>query len=110
MKLSRQTTNDTAVIEGTRSHFWGRSLYFIIETAPRAHLVAIDELLDAAGWESDHCPNYEDDDAFGHAGYSCGYMIEIDDVARFRADYKRLKKQIAAHIAAQRKAAAKQTA
>jgi hypothetical protein len=34
-------------------------------------------------------------------------MIEIDDVARFRADYKRLKKQIAAHIAAQRKAAAK---
>ncbi|HHU4054753.1 TPA: DUF5417 domain-containing protein, partial [Raoultella ornithinolytica] len=55
-------------------------------------------------------PNYEDDDAFGHAGYSCGYMIEIDDVARFRADYKRLKKQIAAHIAAQRKAAAKQTA
>lgn len=34
MKLSRQTTNDTAVIEGTRSHFWGRSLYFIIENAP----------------------------------------------------------------------------
>lgn len=55
MKLSRQTTNDTAVIEGTRSHFWGRSLYFIIENAPGAHLVAIDELLDAAGWESDHC-------------------------------------------------------
>jgi hypothetical protein len=22
--------------------------------------------------------------AFGHAGYSCGYMIEIDDVARFK--------------------------
>jgi hypothetical protein len=52
MKLSRQTTNDTAVIEGTRSHFWGRSLYFIIENAPRAHLVAIDELLDAAGWKA----------------------------------------------------------
>ncbi|HFV9915026.1 TPA: DUF5417 domain-containing protein [Salmonella enterica subsp. diarizonae serovar 61:l,v:z35] len=110
MKLSRQTTNDTAVMEGTRSQCWGHSYYFIIENAPRDHLVAMDELLDAAGWESDQCPNYEDDDAFGHAGYSCGYMIELDDVARFRADYKRLKKQIAAHIAAQRAAATKQTA
>ncbi|EGH2839190.1 hypothetical protein J6187_003765 [Salmonella enterica] len=101
MKLSRQTTTDTAVIEGTRSDLWGRKHYFIIENAPRAELMAIDELLDAAGWESDHCPNYEDDDAFGHAGYTCGYWIDLDDVASFKADYKRLKSQVSAHIAAQ---------
>ncbi|MGV7963813.1 DUF5417 domain-containing protein [Photorhabdus tasmaniensis] len=98
MKLSRQTTTDTSEIEGTRCYAWGRKHYFIIENAPMADLMAIDELLDAAGWESDHCPTYEEDDPFGHAGYSCGYWIEIDDVEKFKSDYKRLKSQINAHI------------
>ncbi|MFP1498042.1 hypothetical protein ACLB1Q_34950 [Escherichia coli] len=34
---------------------WGRVHYFIIEHAPMAELVAIDELLEKAGWSSDGC-------------------------------------------------------
>lgn len=56
-----------------------------------AELVAIDELLEKAGWSNDGCPNYEKDDEFGNAGYSCGYWIDIDSVGSFKADYKRLK-------------------
>ncbi len=46
-------------------------------------LVAIDELLEA-GWSNDGCPNYEKDDEFGNAGYSCGYWIDIDSVGKLQ--------------------------
>ncbi|WP_163585394.1 DUF5417 domain-containing protein, partial [Klebsiella pneumoniae] len=99
MKLSRQTTSDTSVDGRSRAYAWGRVHYFIIEHAPMAELVAIDELLEKAGWSNDGCPNYEKDDEFGNAGYSCGYWIDIDSVGSFKADYKRLKGEISAHIA-----------
>ncbi|MCO5634985.1 DUF5417 domain-containing protein [Citrobacter freundii] len=62
MKLSRQTTSDTSVDGRSRAYAWGRVHYFIIEHAPMAELVAIDELLEKAGWSNDGCPNYEKDD------------------------------------------------
>ncbi|MFS9592266.1 DUF5417 domain-containing protein [Enterobacter hormaechei] len=107
MKLVRQSLtdldNDTREKSpwGARPSdlYRGRIHHFYIENATPAELIAMDDLLMEAGWESDTCPNYEEDDEFGHAGYSCGYWIDIEEVARFRADYKRLKGEMGARVA-----------
>lgn len=51
MKLSRQTTSDTSVDGRSRAYARGRVHYFIIEHAPMAELVAIDELLEKSWLE-----------------------------------------------------------
>lgn len=102
MKLVRHTTSDMARTDifgnRERSEHWGQKHYFLIENATPAELMAMDELLEAAGWVNDGCPNYEEDDEFGNQGFSCGYHIDIDEVTEFKADYKRLKGEVAAKI------------
>lgn len=97
MKLTRQKTSDmgTTDIFGktVRSGHWGQKHYFIIENAGPVELEAIEDMLEAAGWESDGCPCYED-------GFTSGFHIDIDEVDAFKADYKRLKGEVAARITA----------
>ncbi|MFP1463866.1 hypothetical protein ACLB1E_34255 [Escherichia coli] len=77
MKLSRQTTSDILLM-AVHAHMPGAvSIISLSNMRPTAELVAIDELLEKAGWSNDGCPNYEKDDEFGNAGYSCGYWIQI---------------------------------
>lgn len=98
MKLTRSTTTDCGT-EGKRNQYFGNTHLFYIENARPCELIAIEELLCEAGWSCDDCPNYEEGDAFGHAGYTSGFWIDVDDVANFKADYKRLKGQLAPRIA-----------
>lgn len=95
MKLVRHTTSDMGNVDflgnTQRSSHWGNKHYFLIENATPVELVAIEELMAEAGWETDGCPCYED-------GFGAGFHIEISDVEGFRADYKRLKGQVAARV------------
>lgn len=86
MKLTRNTTTDA------NPDLRGRKHYFTIDNAPAIMLEAMDELLEKAGWENDGCPCYDD-------GFGCGWWIDIEEVAAFKADYKRLKGEVAAYVA-----------
>lgn len=91
MKLVRHTTSDMAEDYETRSRHWGQKHYFLIENAPAEQLEAIEDMLAAAGWESDGCPCYED-------GFTSGFHIEIDEVPAFKEAYKAAKKGLKAFM------------
>ncbi|MEG5932499.1 DUF5417 domain-containing protein [Enterobacter hormaechei] len=91
MKLVRHTTSDMAEDYETRSRHWGQKHYFLIENAPAEQLEAIEDMLAAAGWESDGCPCYED-------GFTSGFHIEIDEVPAFKEAYKAAKKGLKAYM------------
>lgn len=97
MKLTRQKTSDMGTTDifgqAVRSGHWGQKHYFIIENAGAVELKAIEDMLEAAGWESDGCPCYED-------GFTSGFHIDIEEVDAFKADYKRLKGEVPSRIAA----------
>lgn len=71
----------------------GRKHHFTIENSPAVSLEIMDEQMEAAGWKNDDCPVYDE-------GVSCGYWIDISEVDQFKSDYKKVKANICAHIAA----------
>lgn len=85
MKLTRNPTTDA------NPNLRGEKHYFTVENAPALMLEAMDELLEKAGWENDSCPCYDD-------GFGCGWWIDVEEVAAFKADYKRLKGEAAAYV------------
>ena len=85
MKLTRNPTTDA------NPNLRGEKHYFTVENAPALMLEAMDELLEKAGWENDSCPCYDD-------GFGCGWWIDVEEVASFKADYKRLKGEVAAYV------------
>ncbi|ELC7036250.1 DUF5417 domain-containing protein [Salmonella enterica] len=97
MKLTRQKTSDMGTTDifgqAVRSGHWGQKHYFIIENAGPVELEAIEDMLKAAGWESDGCPCYED-------GFTSGFHIDIDEVDAFKEAYKEAKKGLKAYMAA----------
>lgn len=102
MKLTRQSTSelDRSDRENTFSgkvaakHLLrGNKHHFLIENATAAELEAMDDLLGETRFASccDSRQNYDN-------GYSCGWWIAIEDVQAFKAEYKRLKGEVAARI------------
>lgn len=102
MKLTRQSTSelDRSDRENTFSgkvaakHLLrGNMHHFLIENATAAELEAMDGLLGETRFASccDSRQNYD-------KGYSCGWWIAIEDVPAFKAEYKRLKGEVAARI------------
>lgn len=101
MKLSRQSTTESDKFQKESSPFGvrssellrGRKHHFLVENATAAELEAMDDLLRETefGENCDGCPVYDD-------GYSCGWWIAIEDVPAFKAEYKRLKGEVAARI------------
>ncbi|HAT3959786.1 TPA: hypothetical protein I9Y37_001926 [Citrobacter freundii] len=102
MKLSRQNTSDIDRHDKERSItgyvraselMRGNKHHFIIENATAAELEAMDDLLCETEFKHycDICPLYDE-------GYSCGWWVDVDDVAEFKATYKRLKGQVAARV------------
>lgn len=102
MKLSRQTTSDidrhdkegsiTGYVRASEL-MRGNKHHFIIENATAAELEAMDDLLCETEFKHycDICPLYDE-------GYSCGWWVDVDDVAEFKATYKRLKGQVTARV------------
>lgn len=104
MKLARQSTSvlDRADRENTFSGKFdakhllrGNKHHFIIENATPAELKAIDGLLSETKFAT-CCDSRQDYDK----GYSRGWWIAIEDVPAFKAEYKRLKGEVAARIEA----------
>jgi len=101
MKLSRQSTTESDKFHKESSPFGvrssellrGRKHHFLVEKATEAELEAMDDLLRGTefGKYCDDCPVYDE-------GYSCGWWIDIEDVPAFKAEYKRLKGEVAARI------------
>ncbi|WP_163604177.1 DUF5417 domain-containing protein [Leclercia adecarboxylata] len=101
MKLSRQSTTESDKFQKESSPFGvrssellrGRKHHFLVENATAAELEAMDDLLRETefGENCDGCPIYDE-------GYSCGWWIAIEDVPAFKAEYKRLKGEVAARI------------
>jgi len=101
MKLSRQSTTESDKFHkestpfGVRSSelLRGRKHHFLVENATAAELEAMDDLLRETefGENCDGCPVYDE-------GYSCGWWIAIEDVPAFKAEYKRLKGEVAARL------------
>lgn len=85
MKLTRNPTTDA------NPNLRGEKHYFTVENAPALMLEAMDELLEKDGWENDSCPCYDD-------GFGCGWWIDVEEIAAFKADYKRLKGEVAAYV------------
>ena len=82
MKLVRSTTSDMGRTYSfgnrERPYHYGRMHFFLIENASAEELEAIEDMMIAAGWDTDGCPCYED-------GYTSGFHVDIPDVADFRA-------------------------
>lgn len=103
MKLSRQSTTESDKFQKESTPFGdrssellrGRKHHFLVENATAAELEAMDDLLRETefGENCDGCPVYDE-------GYSCGWWIAIEDVPTFKAEYKRLKCEVAARIEA----------
>ncbi len=102
MKLSRQTTSNLDRTDRENSFsgkvaakhlLRGHKHHFVIENATATELEAMDGLLVETKFASccDSRPNYD-------KGYSSGWWIAIEDVSAFKAEYKRLKGEVAARI------------
>lgn len=104
MKLTRQSTSelDRSDRENTFSGkvaakylLRGNKHHFLIENATPAELKAIDGLLSETGFAT-CCDSRQDYDK----GCSRGWWIAVEDVPAFKAEYKRLKSEVAARIEA----------
>lgn len=78
MKLVRNAVTDA------NPDLRGKKHHFTIEGASAEVLEMMDDKMNAAGWDNDTCPLYEE-------GFSCGYWIDLSDVAQFKEDYKAAK-------------------
>lgn len=78
MKLVRNAVTDA------NPDLRGKKHHFTIEGASAEVLEMMDDKMNAAGWDNDTCPLYEE-------GFSCGYWIDLSDIAQFKEDYKAVK-------------------
>lgn len=93
MKLVRNAVTDA------NPDLRGKKHHFTIEGASAEVLEMMDDKMNAAGWDNDTCPLYEE-------GFSCGYWIDLSDIAQFKEDYKAVKAGLKAAPAAAAPAAA----
>ncbi|MGG4735229.1 DUF5417 domain-containing protein [Leclercia adecarboxylata] len=107
MKLVRHATSDMGRIDAfgnrERPYHYGRKHYFLIENASAEELEAIEDMMIAAGFDTDGCPCYED-------GYTSGFHIDLSEIDDFKAAYKEAKKGLKAYMAAQAQAGAAEEA
>lgn len=83
MKLVRNAVTDA------NPDLRGKKHHFTIEGASAEVLEMMDDKMTAEGWDNDTCPLYEE-------GFSCGYWIDLSDIAQFKADYKAVKASLKA--------------
>ncbi|MCX8985148.1 DUF5417 domain-containing protein [Citrobacter portucalensis] len=87
MKLVRNAVTDA------NPDLRGKKHHFTIEGASAEVLEMMDDKMTAEGWDNDTCPLYEE-------GFSCGYWIDLSDIAQFKEDYKAVKAGLKAGLKA----------